>query len=63
VTEDLERARRVALDALVEHFANDQLRPEEFERRVGAVRIAGSLTELRALLADLTGRGGGERLV
>jgi hypothetical protein len=62
VSDDLERARRVALDALVEHFANEQMRPEEFERRVGAARAAASLSELRTLLADLPGRGGEERL-
>lgn len=59
---ELERARRLALDALVDHFAHDQLRPEEFERRVAAARGAGSLTELRALLADLPGGSGEEGL-
>jgi hypothetical protein len=62
LSEEIERARRVALDALVEHFAHDQLAPEEFERRIGLARSAGSIAELRVLLADLPGRGGKERL-
>jgi hypothetical protein len=63
LTEDLERARRVTLDALVEQFAHEQLAPEEFERRVGTVRTAASVAELRVLLADLPGRGGEEQAV
>jgi hypothetical protein len=46
----------------VEHFAHDHLGPDEFERRVGAARGAGSLDELRALVADLPGGGGEERV-
>lgn len=55
-----ERARRVTLEALVEHFAQDQIRPEEFERRVALARGASSLDELRGLLADLPGRAADE---
>ena len=62
MSSELERARRVAIDALVEHFAHDQLQPEEFERRVGVARTATSAAELRPLLADLPGRGDEERL-
>jgi hypothetical protein len=62
VTAGIERARRVALEALVEHFAHDQIRPEEFERRVALAREASSLAELRGLLADLPGRSADEPL-
>jgi hypothetical protein len=57
---ELERARRVVLDALVDISAQDQMRPDEFERRVAAARDAGSVPELRSLLADLPGRGGAD---
>ena len=62
MTGSLDRARRVALEALVEHFAHDQIRPEEFERRVALARAASSLAELRGLLVDLPGRSADEPL-
>ena len=60
MSESVERARRVAIEALVDACARDVLPDEEFERRVAAVRAASSLSELRALLVDLPGRAGSE---
>ena len=57
MSDDLDRARRLTLDALVERFAHEQLNPDEFERRVGAVRAAQSVEELRTLLVDLPAAG------
>jgi hypothetical protein len=51
--EDLSTTRQQAIDALCEHFANDALSVEEFERRVDQAHQAGSTDELRKLLADL----------
>ena len=62
MTAGLDRARRVTLEALVEHFAHDQIQPEEFERRVALARGAESVAELRVLLADLPGRSPDEPL-
>jgi hypothetical protein len=45
--------RQKAIDALCEHFANDNLSVEEFERRVDLAHKAGSTEELRKLLSDL----------
>ncbi len=45
--------RQAAIDALCEHFANDALSVEEFERRVEAAHKAESTEDLRRLLADL----------
>ena len=45
--------RQQTIDALCEHFANDVLSVEEFERRVDRVHRAESMDEIRKLLADL----------
>ena len=45
--------RQQAIDALCEHFANDVLSVEEFERRVDSAHQAESTEELRKLLQDL----------
>jgi hypothetical protein len=45
--------RQKAIDALVEHFANDALTVEEFEHRVDQAHKAESTEELRKLLEDL----------
>jgi len=45
--------RQKAIDALCEHFANDALSVEEFERRVDLAHKAETGEALRALLADL----------
>jgi hypothetical protein len=45
--------RQQTIDALCEHFANDVLSVEEFERRVDRVHRAESMNEIRELLADL----------
>ena len=45
--------RQQAIDALCEHFANDVLSVEEFERRVDSAHKAESSEELRKLLQDL----------
>ncbi len=45
--------RQQAIDALCEHFANDVLSVEEFERRVDRAHKAESAEDLRKLLADL----------
>ncbi len=45
--------RQQTIDALCEHFANDVLSVEEFERRVDRVHRAESMDEIRELLADL----------
>jgi hypothetical protein len=53
----LEQTREVTIDALMEHFANDVLDIDEFERRVGIAHDAGSSDSLRELLLDLPGGG------
>ncbi len=47
--------REVTIEALMEHFANDDIVVEEFERRVEAAHKATDADELRALLTDLPG--------
>jgi hypothetical protein len=49
------QSRQVTVDALCEHFANDEMSVEEFERRVEAAHKADSIQELKDLLADLPG--------
>jgi hypothetical protein len=49
--------RQVTIDALCEHFANDVMTVEEFERRVDLAHGASSVEDLRALLRDLPGGG------
>lgn len=53
----LNHTRQVTIDALCEHFANDVLTVEEFERRVDTAHQAATTEELRALLQDLPGPG------
>lgn len=50
---ELAGTRQEAIDALCEHFANDALSVEEFERRVDLAHKAESTEELRGLLKDL----------
>lgn len=50
---ELGLTRQQAIDALCEHFANDVLSVEEFERRVDSAHQAESASELRKLLQDL----------
>jgi len=50
---ELGGTRQQAIDALCEHFANDALSVEEFERRVDLAHKAESTEELRKLLQDL----------
>ena len=50
---DLDAKRKQTVDALSEHFANDFLKMEEFERRVDVALRAGTLEELQELLQDL----------
>lgn len=45
--------RQATVDALCEHFANDAISVEEFERRVEIAHRAPSVEELRRLLEDL----------
>jgi hypothetical protein len=51
----LNHTRQVTIDALCEHFANDVMSVEEFERRVESAHKAATAEELRALLQDLPG--------
>ncbi|MEQ1855127.1 MAG: DUF1707 domain-containing protein [Longimicrobiales bacterium] len=53
----LGQTRQVTIDALCEHFANDVMPVEEFERRVDVAHQAASVDELRELLRDLPGGG------
>jgi hypothetical protein len=55
--EALGQVRQATVDALCEHFANDNLPVEEFERRVEVAHRAASSQELAALLTDLPGGG------
>lgn len=55
--ESLERLRRVTAEALVDHFAQDHMSVEEFERRIARARACVSRPELRRLLDGLPGRG------
>jgi hypothetical protein len=45
----------VTVDALCEHFANDEMSVEEFERRVEVAHRAATVQELKDLLSDLPG--------
>lgn len=51
----LSQTRQVTIDALCEHFANDSIAMEEFERRVEIAHRAASAEELKELLRDLPG--------
>lgn len=51
----LDHTRQVTIDALCEHFANDVMSVEEFERRVDVAHQAATTDELRELLQDLPG--------
>jgi hypothetical protein len=51
----LSHARQVTIDALCEHFANDAMAMEEFERRVEVAHRAATVEELKDLLRDLPG--------
>lgn len=51
----IERARQLTIDALCEHFANDVIAVEEFERRIDSAHGAASAEELARLLSDLPG--------
>lgn len=51
----LAHTRQVTIDALCEHFANDVMSVEEFERRVEAAHRAATVDEVKALLRDLPG--------
>ncbi len=53
----LQKSRQVTIDALCEHFANDVMAVEEFERRVDVAHRASSSEELKALLQDMPGGG------
>jgi len=53
----LNHARQVTIDALCDHFANDVMSVEEFERRVDAAHAATSVDALKKLLHDLPGGG------
>jgi len=57
VATPLGQTRQVTIDALCEHFANDAMPVEEFERRVDVAHKAASVDELRELLRDLPGGG------
>ena len=47
--------RQVTIDALCEHFANDSMTVEEFERRVDLAHRAQNVDDLKTLLRDLPG--------
>jgi hypothetical protein len=49
------QSRQVTVDALCEHFANDEMSVEEFERRVEVAHRAATVQELKDLLSDLPG--------
>jgi hypothetical protein len=51
----LDHTRQLTIDALCEHFANDVMSVEEFERRVDGAHSAVTSDELRDLLRDLPG--------
>ncbi|MDX1494095.1 MAG: DUF1707 domain-containing protein [Longimicrobiales bacterium] len=50
-----DQTRQIAIDALMEHFANDVLDVDEFERRVESAHKASTSDELKELLQDLPG--------
>jgi hypothetical protein len=49
----VQNLRQETIDALCEHFANDNLDVQEFERRIDVAHRAQNLDELRDLLTDL----------
>ena len=51
----LNQTRQVTIDALCEHFANDVMPVEEFERRVDLAHKASTVDDLKGLLQDLPG--------
>lgn len=51
----MSQRRQVTIDALCDHFANDVMTMEEFERRVEQAHKAESAADLKALLRDLPG--------
>lgn len=51
----LSHTRQVTVDALCEHFANDVMPVEEFERRVDMAHRAQTVDALKDLLRDLPG--------
>ena len=53
--QSLSQARQRTIDALCEHFANDAVVMEEFERRVEKAHRASTTAELKELLRDLPG--------
>lgn len=55
--QSLSQKRQVTIDALCEHFANDAMGMEEFERRVDVAHRATTAEELANLLRDLPGAG------
>lgn len=50
---EVRNRRQATVDALCEHFANDVLDMDEFERRVDLAHRAATLEELEKILADL----------
>jgi len=53
----LNHTRQVTIDALCEHFANDVMSIEEFERLVDSAHQASTSEELKELLRDMPGSG------
>jgi len=51
----LDQTRQITIDALMEHFANDVMDVDEFERRIDVAHAATSTDELKELLRDLPG--------
>ncbi len=51
----LTHTRDVTIDALMEHFANDVMDIDEFERRVEIAHAATTSAELKELLRDMPG--------
>ena len=51
----LNHTRQNTVDALCEHFANDVMSIEEFERRVDVANKADTVEEIKALLRDMPG--------
>ena len=52
---ELERLRRVVLEALMDHFAQERFTIGEFEEGVEKARSAESVSELKHLLTELPG--------
>jgi len=53
----INHTRDMTIDALMEHFANDVIDVDDFERRVDAAHSASTTDELKALLEGLPGSG------